>query len=160
MKAADVMVSNVITVGPKASVREVADILLTNRISAVPVVDQRGNQGRSPIQVVIENRQVEHFGLTEFSAAGRTHVDLLAEFFDVAGGGPIARCGKPALRRADGHERRFDHALALGDLEQRGLQDLHLGEVREFAEPLLGNAGRLGAERERLRRPPVARGNQ
>lgn len=42
MKAADVMVSNVITVTPEATVREVADLLLTNRISAVPVVDAEG----------------------------------------------------------------------------------------------------------------------
>ena len=42
MKAADVMVANVITVGPDASVQDVADILLTNRISAVPVVGTRG----------------------------------------------------------------------------------------------------------------------
>jgi CBS domain-containing protein len=42
MKARDIMVRNVITVGPKASVREVANILLRNRISAAPVVDERG----------------------------------------------------------------------------------------------------------------------
>jgi CBS domain-containing protein len=42
MKAADVMISKVITVGPKASIQEVADILLANRISAVPVVGERG----------------------------------------------------------------------------------------------------------------------
>lgn len=43
MNAADVMVSNVITVGPDATVQEVAGILLKNKISAVPVVvvDQR-----------------------------------------------------------------------------------------------------------------------
>jgi CBS-domain-containing membrane protein len=40
MKARDIMVRNVITVGPKTSVREVANILLRNRISAVPVVDE------------------------------------------------------------------------------------------------------------------------
>lgn len=39
MKAHDVMVSPVITVKPSASVREVAEILLKYRISAVPVVD-------------------------------------------------------------------------------------------------------------------------
>jgi CBS domain-containing protein len=42
MKAADVMVSNVITVAPDANVADVAQILLNNRISAVPVVDQHG----------------------------------------------------------------------------------------------------------------------
>jgi CBS domain-containing protein len=43
MKAADVMISSVITVGPNASVQEVAKILLANRISALPVVDEQGN---------------------------------------------------------------------------------------------------------------------
>ena len=42
MKASDVMVSNVITVGPDARVQDVADILLRNRISAVPVVGANG----------------------------------------------------------------------------------------------------------------------
>ena len=42
MKAADVMVSNVITVGPDANIGQVAQILLTNRISALPVVDEHG----------------------------------------------------------------------------------------------------------------------
>jgi CBS domain-containing protein len=39
MQARDVMVSPVITVGEHATVREVANILLKKRISAVPVVD-------------------------------------------------------------------------------------------------------------------------
>jgi CBS domain-containing protein len=42
MKAADVMVTNVITVGPDASVQEVARILLSSRISGVPVVGADG----------------------------------------------------------------------------------------------------------------------
>jgi len=42
MKAADVMVANVITVRPDASVREVAETLLAKRISALPVVDKAG----------------------------------------------------------------------------------------------------------------------
>ncbi len=42
MNAADVMISNVITVSPDASVQDVANILLTNRISAVPVVGRNG----------------------------------------------------------------------------------------------------------------------
>jgi CBS-domain-containing membrane protein len=42
MNAADVMVSNVITVGPEARVSDVAETLLQNRISAVPVVDAAG----------------------------------------------------------------------------------------------------------------------
>jgi len=42
MKARDIMVMNVITVGPEASVRQVADILFKSRISALPVVDEHG----------------------------------------------------------------------------------------------------------------------
>ena len=42
MKARDIMVMNVITVDPEASVRQVADILFKNRISALPVVDEDG----------------------------------------------------------------------------------------------------------------------
>jgi CBS domain-containing protein len=42
MKAADVMVTNVITVGPEASVQEVACTLLGSRISGVPVVGWDG----------------------------------------------------------------------------------------------------------------------
>ena len=42
MNAADVMVTNVITVGPDARVHDVAHIFLTNRISAVPVVGSDG----------------------------------------------------------------------------------------------------------------------
>ena len=42
MKANDVMVTNVITVSPDASIEDVAHLLLAHRISAVPVVGQRG----------------------------------------------------------------------------------------------------------------------
>jgi CBS domain-containing protein len=42
MKAADVMVTNVITVRPDASVQDVARILLNARISGVPVVGPNG----------------------------------------------------------------------------------------------------------------------
>ena len=41
MKAADVMVSNVITVGVNASIGEVAAILLSNNISGAPVVGEK-----------------------------------------------------------------------------------------------------------------------
>lgn len=42
MKASDVMVSTVITIGPNATVQDVANLLLSNRISAVPVVNSDG----------------------------------------------------------------------------------------------------------------------
>jgi CBS domain-containing protein len=42
MNAADVMVTNVVTVHSDASVKEIAETLLANRISAVPVIDDIG----------------------------------------------------------------------------------------------------------------------
>jgi CBS domain-containing protein len=42
MKAADVMVSTVVTVGPECSVQDLAETLLEHRISAVPVVSNGG----------------------------------------------------------------------------------------------------------------------
>ena len=42
MKASDVMVTSVITVGPDARVQDVAELLLRHRISAVPVVGPNG----------------------------------------------------------------------------------------------------------------------
>jgi CBS-domain-containing membrane protein len=42
MKAADVMVTSVITVGPEMSVQDVATLLLKNRISGLPVVSDEG----------------------------------------------------------------------------------------------------------------------
>lgn len=40
MHAADVMVKDVVSVGPEAAVREVASLMLERRISGVPVVDE------------------------------------------------------------------------------------------------------------------------
>ena len=45
MKARDVMVSPVITVGEDETVRDVAKLLIARRISAVPVVDRAGKIG-------------------------------------------------------------------------------------------------------------------
>lgn len=42
MKAKDIMVMKVITVGPEATVRQAANVLFQNRISALPVVDEHG----------------------------------------------------------------------------------------------------------------------
>ena len=42
MNAADVMVTNVITVGPDACLQDVAHLFLTNRISAAPVIGTDG----------------------------------------------------------------------------------------------------------------------
>ena len=42
MKASDIMVSKVVTVSPNASVGDAANLLLANRISALPVVGENG----------------------------------------------------------------------------------------------------------------------
>jgi CBS domain-containing protein len=43
MKVADVMTSNVLTIRADASIAEMAKLMLDNRISGLPVVDDRGN---------------------------------------------------------------------------------------------------------------------
>ena len=43
MKAAEIMVANVITVTPEQTVQEVAEILLDRRISGMPVVNAAGD---------------------------------------------------------------------------------------------------------------------
>lgn len=43
MQAKDIMTRDVITVAPDIAVRDVAGIMLQNRISAVPVVDTSGS---------------------------------------------------------------------------------------------------------------------
>jgi CBS domain-containing protein len=42
MNAADMMTTSVVTIGPEATVRDAAWMMLTHRISAVPVLDGRG----------------------------------------------------------------------------------------------------------------------
>jgi CBS domain-containing protein len=42
MNASDVMVRDVVTVGPEASIQDVTILLLKNRISALPVIDAQG----------------------------------------------------------------------------------------------------------------------
>ena len=55
MKASDVVVTKVITVGPATSVEEIAKIILTNRISAVPMVD-----GRDPLTGIVSEGDLIH----------------------------------------------------------------------------------------------------
>jgi CBS domain-containing protein len=42
MRASDIMTTGLITVGPDTPARDVVMMLLSNRISAVPVVDEHG----------------------------------------------------------------------------------------------------------------------
>jgi CBS domain-containing protein len=50
MKARDIMTTDVVTVGPDASVREIARILLDKHLTALPVIDKDG----APIGIVSE----------------------------------------------------------------------------------------------------------
>lgn len=87
MKAADVMVRDVITVQPDTSVQEIANLLLTHRISGVPVVDARG----ALVGIVSEGDLIRR---TEAGTARRhswwldlfTATDTLAEEFVKANG--------------------------------------------------------------------------
>src|SRR5262249_61416553 len=78
MKAADVMVANVITVTPATSLREVADILLTNRISGVPVLGRNGelvgiiSEGDLLRRAESENHRRRAGGLRRFVGGART----------------------------------------------------------------------------------------
>lgn len=42
MKAKDIMVQDVVTVKPGASIKEIAQVLISHRVSGVPVVDRLG----------------------------------------------------------------------------------------------------------------------
>ena len=42
MRVGDVMTSDVVTIGPQASVHDIAALLLERNISGVPVVDDQG----------------------------------------------------------------------------------------------------------------------
>jgi len=79
MKAAEIMVSNVITVSGDATVRDVAKIMLANRIRTVPVIDERGglvgiiSEGDLVRRPEIETEKVRSWWLDSLNAnAGLT----------------------------------------------------------------------------------------
>lgn len=79
MKAADVMVTDVITVGPGACVQDVAHILLTHRISGVPVVDENGDLTGIVSEGDLMRRAEAHTGRRRsWWLALLTHADVLA----------------------------------------------------------------------------------
>lgn len=59
VKAADIMVLHVSTVGLGIGVKELADIILANRVSAVPVIGEHGEL----VGIVSESDLVRHFGI-------------------------------------------------------------------------------------------------
>jgi CBS domain-containing protein len=77
MKAADVMVSNVITIGVNASIGEVAAILLNNHISAAPVIGEKGelvgivSEGDLLRRAEIGTTKRHSCGLSSFRMNGR-----------------------------------------------------------------------------------------
>jgi len=76
MKVAEVMVTSVHSVGPEASVREVASMMLERRISGVPVVDDKGRiLGIVSEGDLIRRPEIE----TDRAPAGWLHVFLSDE---------------------------------------------------------------------------------
>lgn len=76
MKAAEVMVTSVLSVGPDASVREVAAMMVERRISGVPVVDEQGRiLGIVSEGDLIRRPEIE----TDRAPAGWLHVFLSDE---------------------------------------------------------------------------------
>ena len=76
MKVADVMVTSVLSVGPDASVREVASMMLERRISGLPVVDDKGRiLGIVSEGDLIRRPEIE----TDRAPAGWLHVFLSDE---------------------------------------------------------------------------------
>ena len=89
MRAKDIMVTKVITVGPLVSVREVAKILLSNRISALPVVDEQGeligiiSEGDLARRAELGTNHHRSWWLEIFS--GRSKEDLAKEYLQSRG---------------------------------------------------------------------------
>ena len=89
MRAKDVMVTKVLTVGPQVSVREVAKILLSNRISALPVVDEQGeligiiSEGDLARRVKLDTNYRRSWWLEMFS--GKSKQDLAKEYLKSRG---------------------------------------------------------------------------
>lgn len=81
MQARYVMVSPVITVGKIATVRDVATVLLENRISGVPVVEELGKQSSAHthnLGVTVTSGIVDLWGYAE-SDDQRKAIRVLAE---------------------------------------------------------------------------------
>ena len=106
-----------------------------------------------PAATVITNLEVEDLGLAEFGALGRSQLDPLAQFDDVSGGRPYGRILLIVDRRTDLLERCSQHTAALGQLEDRLLDRLHLVGMAELAGALLVVGG-LVADNQGLRRLP------
>ena len=115
MKASDVMVANVITVGPQATVQDVAKILLENRISGVPVVDNGGKM----VGIISEGDLIRRA-----ETGTERHRSRWIEIF----------IGKHALA----NEYVKSHALAVKDVMTRNVvtarPETHLGEIASTME--------------------------
>ena len=89
MRASDMMVTKVITVGPQASVRDAAKLLVTNRISAVPVVDEHGeligiiSEGDLVRRAELDTNYHRSWWLEMFS--GKSKEDLAKEYLKSSG---------------------------------------------------------------------------
>jgi CBS-domain-containing membrane protein len=98
------MVTKVLTVGPQVSVREVAKILLSNRISALPVVDEQGeligiiSEGDLARRVELDTNYRRSWWLEMFS--GKSKQDLAKEYLKSRGCKVKADCSPSGYRCA------------------------------------------------------------
>lgn len=94
MQVKDIMTKNVITVKPEATIRELAELLVTKKISGVPVVDETGkvcgivSEGdlmrkeiapEMPDELCILGAVIYYNGLQEYRDAFRKFSALTAE---------------------------------------------------------------------------------
>ena len=94
MLVKEIMTKEVITVHPEASIRELAELLVSNRISGVPVVDAAGERRGivsegdllrkeaapdAPAELCILGAIIYYNGLTEYRDAFRKFAALTAE---------------------------------------------------------------------------------
>ena len=93
---------------------------------------QRRAECRDPGAVLIADLQVKDLRGAELHALGRGDFHGLLQAFHVVVGGPG---GGPGVigRRADFHQRRLEHAVALGQLHDRFLNALQVFGPAELA---------------------------
>jgi CBS domain-containing protein len=114
VKAADVMTTRVITVGPDTPAREVARILHANRISALPVVDDAGR-----VLGMLSDGDLIRQGRPEGDGGGSWWLSLLAQ--------------GDALRAATGWQHRKARELMTRNV-YRAQEDAPIEEIAALLE--------------------------
>jgi hypothetical protein len=109
MRARELIVTKVITGGPKASVRDAVKILLANRISALPVIDNQGrlvgiiSEGDLIRRAELGTNHQSSWWLELFSEMSK---EALATRFLKSLGGK----GERRYDHQEAHQREADHA--------------------------------------------------